>query len=161
MFYYIYFLSLFSLYSFYFSLFPGILEFWCLVTVIFKFTVLYNNIYRKKIYIDGFLVTTDIEKAFDPLNHSFLLAALKKFGFGTSFVNWIGAILNQSESCVINSAKTAAQYFQLNRGASQGDAISTYLFISVIKVLFTLIKNNEKNSSIRYTQLSFSLFNLS
>ena len=33
---------------FYFFLFPSILEFWCLVTVTFKFTVLYNNIYRKK-----------------------------------------------------------------------------------------------------------------
>ena len=29
-------------------LFPGILEFWCQVTVTFKFTVLYNNFYRKK-----------------------------------------------------------------------------------------------------------------
>ena len=36
------------LYLFYFYLFPGILEFWCLVTVTFKFTVLYNNIYIYK-----------------------------------------------------------------------------------------------------------------
>ena len=43
----------------------------------------------------------DIEKPFDSLNHSFFLAALKKFGFGTSFINWIEAILNKSESCVI------------------------------------------------------------
>ena len=30
------------------NLFADILEFWCLVTMAFKFTVLYNNIYRKK-----------------------------------------------------------------------------------------------------------------
>ena len=36
------------LHFFYLYLFPGILEFWCLVTVTFKFTVLHNNIYRKK-----------------------------------------------------------------------------------------------------------------
>ena len=35
----------YSLYFFYSYLFPDILEFWCLVTVTFKFTVLYNNIY--------------------------------------------------------------------------------------------------------------------
>ena len=93
--------------------------------------------------IDGFLVTMDIEKTFDSLNHSFLLAVLKKFGFGTSFIKWIEAILNKSESCVINSGKTT-QYFQLNRGAHQGDPISAYLFILVMEVLFTLIKNNEK-----------------
>ena len=93
--------------------------------------------------INGFLVTMDIEKAFDSLNHSFLLAVLKKFGFGTSFINWIETILNKPESCVINSGKTT-QYFQLNRGARQGDPISAYLFILVMEVLFTLIKNNEK-----------------
>ena len=49
MFYYIYSLSYSVLYFFYFYLFPTILEFWCLATVAFKFTVLYNNIYRKKV----------------------------------------------------------------------------------------------------------------
>ena len=34
--------------SFFLLLFLGTLEFWCLVTVTFKFNVLYNNIYRKK-----------------------------------------------------------------------------------------------------------------
>ena len=75
-------------------------------------------------------------------NHSFLLGVRKKFGFGTNFVNWIEALLNKSESCIINSGKTA-QYFQLNRGAHQGDSISLYILILVIEVLFTLIKNNE------------------
>ena len=93
--------------------------------------------------INGFLVTMDIEKTFDSLNHSFLFAVLKKFSFGTSVINWIYAILNKPESCVINSGKTT-QYFQLNRGARQGDPISAYLFILVMEVLFTLIKNNEK-----------------
>ena len=37
--------------------------------------------------IDGFKVTMDIEQTFDSLNHSFVLAILKKFGFGTSFIN--------------------------------------------------------------------------
>ena len=48
----------------------------------------------------------DIEKVFDSLNHSFLLPVLKKFGFGASSINWIEAILNKPESCVINSRNT-------------------------------------------------------
>ena len=32
--------------------------------------------------ITGFLVTMDIEKAFDSLDHIFLISVLKKFGFG-------------------------------------------------------------------------------
>ena len=66
--------------------------------------------------INGFLVTMDIEKVFHSLNHFFLLAAFKKFGFGTSSIKWIAAILNKSKSCVMNSGKTT-EYFQLNRGA--------------------------------------------
>ena len=90
---------------------------------------------------DGFLVAVDIEKAFDSLNHSVLLAVLQKFGCSVSFINWIDVILNKSEFCVIKSGKTT-QYFQLNRGAHQGDPISAYLFI-LVKVLFTLTNNNQ------------------
>ena len=75
-----------------------------------------------------FLVTMDIEKAFDSLSCIFRLAVLEKFGFGTSFINWIEDSLKKSESCVISSGKTT-QYFLLNRGARQGDHICTYLFI--------------------------------
>ena len=50
------FLKCFIIFTFYLILsyiflflFPGILKFWCLATVTFKFTVLYNDIYRKKL----------------------------------------------------------------------------------------------------------------
>ena len=60
--------------------------------------------------IDGFLVTINIEKAFDSSNHSFLLDVLKKkISFGKIslvFINWIEGVLYKSESCVINSDKT-------------------------------------------------------
>ena len=40
-----------------------------------------------KANIPGYLVTMDLEKAFDSLVHDFLLCILKKFGFGDSFIN--------------------------------------------------------------------------
>ena len=108
-----------------------------------RILILNATIDAKNFNINDFLVTMDIEKAFDSLNHSFLLAVLKNFSFGTSFINLIEAILKKPKSCVINGGKTT-QYFPLNRGARQGDPISPYLFILVMEVLFTLIKNNEK-----------------
>ena len=39
--------------------------------------------------IPGYLVTMDIETAFDFLDHDFLLSVLKKFGFGENFICWI------------------------------------------------------------------------
>ena len=41
---------------------------------------------------DFLLVTVDIEKAFDSVNHCFLLQILQKFGFGIDFVSWIKTI---------------------------------------------------------------------
>ena len=37
--------------------------------------------------ISGYLVTMDIEKAFDSLDHDFLLFVLKKIGFGENFIH--------------------------------------------------------------------------
>ena len=45
--------------------------------------------------ISGYLVTMDIEKAFDSLDHDFLLFALKKFGFGENFIHWIKVLSNK------------------------------------------------------------------
>ena len=56
--------------------------------------------------ISGYLVAMDIEKAFDSLDHDFLLSALKKFGFGENFIHWIKVLLNKQQSWVINGGFT-------------------------------------------------------
>ena len=62
--------------------------------------------------IGGYLVTVDIEKVFDSLDHKFILVILKKIGFGKNFVSWVEALLNNQESCVINRGITT-RYFPL------------------------------------------------
>ena len=52
--------------------------------------------------LEGFLVTADIEKAFDSVNHCFSLQIFLKFGFGIDFVSRIKTILKNQESCIIN-----------------------------------------------------------
>ena len=89
--------------------------------------------------IEGFVVTMDIEKAFDSLDHNFLISTLEKYGFGQNFILWVKILLNDQESCVINGGKTT-KYFMLGRGARQGDPISAFLFILALEILFLLIK---------------------
>ena len=36
--------------------------------------------------MEGFLVTMDTEKAFDSLDHHFLISALEKYGFGKLYL---------------------------------------------------------------------------
>ena len=91
--------------------------------------------------INGFLVTIDFEKAFDSLNHTFLIETLIKIGFPSYFIEWIKILLKDQESCVMNGGLTTP-YFKLERGARQGDPISAYLFIIALEVLFLMIKHN-------------------
>ena len=43
---------------------------------------------------EGFLVTVDIEKAFESVDHLFLVALLEKLSFGIEFIEWIKILLN-------------------------------------------------------------------
>ena len=80
----------------------------------------------------------DIEKAFDSLDHNFLISALEKYGFDKNFISWVKILLRNQKSCVLNGG-TATKYFLLGRGARQGDPISAYLFVLALKILLQLI----------------------
>ena len=81
----------------------------------------------------------DTEKAFDSLDHNFLILTLEKYGFGKNLILWVKILLRDQESCVTNGA-TATKYFSLERGARQGDQISAFLFILALEILFILLK---------------------
>ena len=104
--------------------------------------------------LNVYLVTIDIEKAFDSLNHSFFMAFLKKLGFGTSFLECSEDVLKNQELCVINATTTTA-YFKLQKGTRQVDPISTYLFILALEILFYLIKSNNKIEDLNICDYSF------
>ena len=110
----------------------------------------------EKYNIPGYILTVDLQKAFDSIDHTFLIAVLKKFGFGDNFIAWISILLNKNESCVSNGGHTT-QYFQLNRGARQGDPIAAYLFILVLEVFFIMIRSNKSINPLRILDFVFLL----
>ena len=44
---------------------------------------------------EGFLITIDIEKAFNSLDHTFAISVFKKIGFGNNFVGWIETFISK------------------------------------------------------------------
>ena len=94
-----------------------------------------------KLVVDDYLVTVDIAKAFDSLDHEFLLVVLNKFGFGNSFIDCIKILSTNQKSCVINGGATTS-YFKLEKGASQSNPLSAYLFIIALEIIFAMIKSN-------------------
>ena len=100
------------------------------------------------------LVTMDIQKAFDSVNHKFLTLTLKRYGFGRTFIKRIGILLITQESCIINGGFTT-KYFKLDKGTRQGDPISAYLFILVLEIVFNLIKQNKDIHGLSFFDHTF------
>ena len=97
--------------------------------------------------LKGYIPTVDIEKAIDSSSHSFLLACLKKYGYGNDFIRWVEMLLECQESCIINGG-ALAKYFKLQKGAQKGDPVSAYLFILCLEIVFILIKANKRVKGI-------------
>ena len=104
--------------------------------------------YTEENNIDGILFSADFEKAFDSVEHSFILATLQSFGFGPQFIHWVRVILNKAESCVMNNGHSTG-YFPLERGCRQGDPLSAYLFIFCVEVLFIQVRENDDINGIK------------
>ena len=90
--------------------------------------------------INDWLVNVDIEKAFDSLDHGFLVIE-KKSGFGNNFIDYTKISLTNQKSCVINNAVVLHQS-KLEKGVYQIDLFSAYLFIIALEIIFAMIKSN-------------------
>ena len=67
----------------------------------------------------GILVTLDQEKAFDRVDHDFLMRVLLKFGFGPSFRRWVSLFYKNVFSRIICNGSLSARVF-LRRGCETG-----------------------------------------
>ena len=75
--------------------------------------------------IEGYMFTADIGKAFDSVDHNFLIAVLKTFGLGHEFIHWVKTLLYDQQSCVMSNGHNTG-YFALKPGSTQGDPMSAF-----------------------------------
>ena len=96
----------------------------------------------------GMLFSADFEKAFDSVEHKFIFAVLKSFGFGSQPIQWVRTFLKNAESCVLNNVHST-RYFRFGRGTRHGDSLFAYLFILCFETLFIQIRDNDDIKGIR------------
>ena len=104
--------------------------------------------------LEAYLLTADLEKAFDSINHTFLLSCLEQHGFSYYFIALTKLLLEGNENCVINGG-TTTKYFPLLRGARQGDPIAAYLFIIVLEIFFIMVRANKNINRLKIFGFSF------
>ena len=59
--------------------------------------------YDGKEDLTGIMFSSDFEKAFDSIDHCFMFACLKRFGFGTQFVQRVKTLFRSGQSCIMSN----------------------------------------------------------
>ena len=90
------------------------------------------------------IISIDAEKAFDKIQHPFMIKTLQKMGTEGIYHNIVKAIYDKPrESIILNGEKLKA--FPLRSGTRQGCPFSPLLFNIVLEVLATAIREEKIN----------------
>ena len=93
------------------------------------------------------IISIDAEKAFDKIQHPFMIKTLQKVGTEGTFLNIIKAIYNKpTANIILKGEKLKA--FSLRSGTRQGCPLSPLLFNIVSEVLATAVRE-EKESKLK------------
>ena len=90
------------------------------------------------------IISTDIEKIFDKIQHPFMIKTLQKMGTEGTYLNIVKAIYDKhTGNIILNGEKLKA--FPLRSGIKQECPLSSLLFNRVLEVLAIAIKRRKRN----------------
>ena len=93
------------------------------------------------------IISIDAEKAFDKIQHPFMIKILQKVGIEGTYLNIIKGIYDKpTTNIILNGEKR--KVFPLRSGKRQGCPLSPLLFNIVLEVLATAIKEEKEIKGI-------------
>ena len=107
---------------------------------------------------DMIISIIDAEKAFDKIQHPFMIKTLQKAGIEGTYLNIIKAIYDKpTANIILNGEKLKA--FPLKSGTGQGCPLSWLLFNIVLEVLATAIREEKNIKGVQVgKEVKLSLF---
>ena len=88
------------------------------------------------------IISIDAEKAFDKIQHPFMIKTLQKAGIEGTYLNIIKAIYDKPiANIILNGEKL--KVFPLKSGTRQGCPLSLLLFNIVLKVIDTAVRQEK------------------
>ena len=89
------------------------------------------------------IISIDAEKAFDKIQHPFMIKTLQKLGTKGTYLNIVKAIYDKpTRNIILNGEKLKP--FPLRSGTRKGCPLSPLLFNIVLEVLATAIREEKK-----------------
>ena len=104
------------------------------------------------------ITSIDAQKAFDKIQHPFMIKTLQKMGIEGTYLNIVKAIYDKpTANIILNSEKLKA--FPLRSGTRQGCPLSSLLFNIVLEVLATAIREENEIKGLQIgKEVKLSLF---
>jgi hypothetical protein len=93
-------------------------------------------------------------KAFDSLDHKFILQVYKFFGLGENIIRWLTLCGNQRQACIMLDKNKNSKHFVLGSGRPQGDNLSPITFNFCEQILIFKIELDPRIEKIPYNILS-------
>ena len=88
------------------------------------------------------IISTDAEKAFDKIQHPFVIKTIQKAGIEGTYLNILRAIYDKpTENIILNGEKL--KVFPLRSGTSQWCPLSPLLFNIVLEILAASIREEK------------------
>ena len=104
------------------------------------------------------IISIDAEKAFDKIQHLFMIKTLQKMGIEGTYLNVVKAIYDKpTANIILNGEKLKA--FPLRSGTRHGCPLSSLLFIIVLEVLTIAIRDIKEIKGIQIgKEVKLSMF---
>ena len=110
---------------------PGFFSIWKSINVIHHINKLKGK--------NHMIISVDAEKAFEKIQHSFMIKTIQKVGMEGTYFNIVKAIYEKpTANIILNGEKLKA--FPLRSGTRQRCAVSPLLFNIVLEILATAIR---------------------
>ncbi|CAM2114275.1 unnamed protein product [Caretta caretta] len=102
------------------------------------------------------LLSLDQEKAFDNVDHGYLLSTLQAFGFGPQFVSFL-RVLYASAECLVRLNWTLTEPVSFKRGVLQGCPLAVQLYALAIEPFLCLLRRRMTGLVLREPELRLVL----
>ena len=89
----------------------------------------------------GILLSTDQEKAFDRIDHSYISIILKTFGFKYTFIRWVNILYNNIFSSIIVNNHISTS-FPVQRSVRQGCPLSPLIYVLCLEPVLQRIRDS-------------------